>query len=623
MGLKQFEARSVAAAEPGWRAPEPSLLPAFPVGAADRAPRLGHRLSQITADSGAPAVAQLRACEKCGGAGGGEEVVQRMDAGGAGAAPVAASPAGIPSDLQAGVESLSGMDLSDVRVHKGSAKPRGVGALAYTQGNEVHLGPGQDEHLAHELWHVVQQRQGRVRVTTQVGGKGINDDDGLEREADAMGKRALQMRASPALQRRARREGAPPAHAAPIQGFWPFTDSHAPPANVGGRIAALQQTLNGSQPHEQASPAWYATQQDNLHQAQDDVHAWWRDHGHDATDQQRQEMTNHLYALEDHHQALVDVQLQHNHPLWLPAGTSAGDRNRANQVWGDVQNNTGNLKITQGGAAFRRQTLGGVAKLLEGAHGRDMLEELNAAQGGDANREVHIGADWSGDFALAGREHQAGSWATPKVSGTQAHRLVDANTPGAGVGSYVQIDRAHRETETGAHGTGVPMPYSLTLGHELGHALHNLRGTSAGAPSDRPAFEALPPEEQALWSNAEEHQNITQHENALRAEQGLPARAYHRPPRVVRATRMKNDLRDRIEQVSADFPEDARVRDLDPSLPGFYEQDGIDTPEFYENANQHIASLYRNRSLKRAAAAGGILAGTALAGLGLYRWLKK
>ncbi|MEL6127089.1 MAG: DUF4157 domain-containing protein, partial [Pseudomonadota bacterium] len=38
--------------------------------------------------------------------------------------------------------------------------------MAYAQGSNIHLGPGQDQHLPHEAWHVVQQRQGRVPTTT-------------------------------------------------------------------------------------------------------------------------------------------------------------------------------------------------------------------------------------------------------------------------------------------------------------------------------------------------------------------------------------------------------------------------------------------------------------------------
>lgn len=98
---------------------------------------------------------------------------------------------GMPDQLKTGIESLSGIDMSDVRVHYNSDKPAGVGALAYTQGRDIHVATGQERHLAHEAWHVVQQAQGRVQPTTQFKDVAVNDDPGLEHEADVMGKRAL------------------------------------------------------------------------------------------------------------------------------------------------------------------------------------------------------------------------------------------------------------------------------------------------------------------------------------------------------------------------------------------------------------------------------------------------
>jgi len=99
---------------------------------------------------------------------------------------------GMPDQLKAGVESLSGVDLSDVQVHRNSNKPARLNALAYAQGSDIHLGPGQDQHLPHEAWHVAQQRQGRVKPTMQMAGEQINNDVGLEKEADVMGEKALQ-----------------------------------------------------------------------------------------------------------------------------------------------------------------------------------------------------------------------------------------------------------------------------------------------------------------------------------------------------------------------------------------------------------------------------------------------
>lgn len=102
-----------------------------------------------------------------------------------------ANNTGLPDNLKSGIESLSGMDMSDVRVHRNSAKPTQLNAHAYAQGNDIHLASGQEQHLAHEAWHVVQQRQGRVKPTTQLADVSINDDAGLEKEADVMGSKAL------------------------------------------------------------------------------------------------------------------------------------------------------------------------------------------------------------------------------------------------------------------------------------------------------------------------------------------------------------------------------------------------------------------------------------------------
>jgi hypothetical protein len=98
---------------------------------------------------------------------------------------------GLSDNLKSGVESLSGMDMSDVRVNYNSSKPAEVGALAYTQGTDIHVAPGEERHLPHEAWHVVQQKQGRVQPTIQMKGVAVNDDAGLEREADEMGSRAV------------------------------------------------------------------------------------------------------------------------------------------------------------------------------------------------------------------------------------------------------------------------------------------------------------------------------------------------------------------------------------------------------------------------------------------------
>lgn len=98
---------------------------------------------------------------------------------------------GLPDSLKSGLENLSGLSMDAVKVHYNSPKPAELNARAYTQGTDIHVASGQEKHLGHEGWHVVQQMQGRVQPTMQMqSGVNINDDAGLEKEADVMGGKA-------------------------------------------------------------------------------------------------------------------------------------------------------------------------------------------------------------------------------------------------------------------------------------------------------------------------------------------------------------------------------------------------------------------------------------------------
>jgi uncharacterized protein DUF4157 len=88
------------------------------------------------------------------------------------------------------MESRLGADLSDVRLHDDHAARQSadeLGATAYTSGNHVVIGEhGGDKHtLAHELTHVIQQRQGPVAGTDNGAGLRVSDPtDPFEREAE-------------------------------------------------------------------------------------------------------------------------------------------------------------------------------------------------------------------------------------------------------------------------------------------------------------------------------------------------------------------------------------------------------------------------------------------------------
>lgn len=98
---------------------------------------------------------------------------------------------GLPGNLKAGVEALSGFSLDSVRVHYNSPEPNKLNARAYTRGTDIYVGTGQERSLPHEAWHVVQQLQDRVRPTKKINSFNVNDSVQLEREADIMGARAL------------------------------------------------------------------------------------------------------------------------------------------------------------------------------------------------------------------------------------------------------------------------------------------------------------------------------------------------------------------------------------------------------------------------------------------------
>ena len=75
---------------------------------------------------------------------------------------------GMPDQLKSGVEQLSGIDMSDVKVHYNSDQPAQLQAHAFAKGTDIHIAPNQQQHLPHEAWHVVQQKQGRVKPTIQM-----------------------------------------------------------------------------------------------------------------------------------------------------------------------------------------------------------------------------------------------------------------------------------------------------------------------------------------------------------------------------------------------------------------------------------------------------------------------
>ncbi|WP_245761632.1 DUF4157 domain-containing protein [Saccharopolyspora shandongensis] len=103
----------------------------------------------------------------------------------------------LDAGLRDEMESRMGADFGDVRLHDDSTARRSaaeVGAVAYTSGRHIVSGTGGiDKHtLAHELTHVLQQRQGPVAGTDRGDGMRISDpSDRFERAAEANARRVM------------------------------------------------------------------------------------------------------------------------------------------------------------------------------------------------------------------------------------------------------------------------------------------------------------------------------------------------------------------------------------------------------------------------------------------------
>lgn len=98
----------------------------------------------------------------------------------------------LSDQLKGGIYAHSGLSINP-EVHLNSSKPAELDAYAYAQGNHIYVAPGQEKHIPHEAWHVVQQVRGKVKPTRLLNGYRINDNPQLENEADAMGAEIIRI----------------------------------------------------------------------------------------------------------------------------------------------------------------------------------------------------------------------------------------------------------------------------------------------------------------------------------------------------------------------------------------------------------------------------------------------
>ncbi|GGZ28843.1 hypothetical protein GCM10010300_84780 [Streptomyces olivaceoviridis] len=176
----------------------------------------------------------------------------------------------LDTDTRTDMEGRLGADFSSVRVHTGSAahdSAKQIGAHAYTVGDNIVF--QRDSHdfsshqgrttLAHELTHVIQQRNGPVDGTEAPGGIRVSDpSDRFEQEASANAERALAAPApTPAsapvpVPEASSPQAAPssaPAVTAPVQRE--AADGEEEPADVQGSF--VQRAAEGGSEEEEES----------------------------------------------------------------------------------------------------------------------------------------------------------------------------------------------------------------------------------------------------------------------------------------------------------------------------------------------------------------------------------
>ncbi|NHN24917.1 DUF4157 domain-containing protein [Flavobacterium jejuense] len=466
-----------------------------------------------------------------------------------------ANNTGLPDNLKSGIENLSGHAMDDVKVHYNSDKPAQLNAHAYAQGTDIHIASGQEKHLPHEAWHIVQQKQGRVKPTLQMKGKvNINDDDGLEKEADVMGAKALvqkkeiiPIKTTPFIKNPA------------IQRVIAFNRRNLPNGTKKFIRTKINELNTYDKKHRNTKVALHA-QFKMIHDLETRINTFLTANATTISNTERSELFNVLRQTETLHLALSGRLAAHGHDMWLGNTNLSPKKQRQTQsLWHSLRTDSGNMKV-EGSVAFRSQAMSGYLHMLRGNHGRGMLKEMNKPQL-TADHNIIISDNHLANYTLAGKagQHDTGSWASS--IGNIRHDNQDAEN-GVGTGSFVQIHNTNPpatmgEYESGTHGEPIFAPNFITLAHELGHARHNLRGKTKqnawyGVPAQNPLHGR--DDEQGKWSNPEEYKNITQEENPVRLEHNMPKRKYHATIDSARATANRINMSAQLDHIYAMVP---------------------------------------------------------------------
>jgi hypothetical protein len=349
-----------------------------------------------------------------------------------------------------------------------------------------------------------------------------------------------------------------------------------------------------------------------LHNIENSVNTYLRVNTTSIPENERLELFRVLRQTENDHIKLTGRLAQHGHDIWLGnTNLSHKKQQQTQRLWHSLRQSQGNVKIDTTNKDFKNQVLSGYVHLLGGDHGRGMLRELNKFHPGvghhpDPGKHIHISDNFLPRFQGIGKqgEHAAGSWA---YGIGQVHHNNTHHQNGTGTGSYVQVQHSTPQKtgdyETDVKGKPLHSPKFITLGHELGHARHNLRGT-AGYLRDWNDLDPRNPLHgpgaqvaRAQWTGSEEFQNITHQENQIRREQGLPVRKFHATKNAQVAHKNRIELTNLFETQVARVPQEPRYLAIRQQLGAFSHRLQVST----DMANpQQVGALRRDLNTFRA-----------------------
>lgn len=491
-----------------------------------------------------------------------------------------AASGGLPAALKSGVEQLSGVAMDDVNVHYNSNKPKLLQAHAYAQGTDIHLASGQEKHLPHEAWHVVQQKQGRVKPTKQLKANlNINDSAHLEKEADIMGQKAnsIAVKDAPltstnALQKKELTQQPIQRVIDPVPDLLPkdilqfisdynkldektplnerikklfiiehlvydcLTEFLVPDLNEESTAAPLQEVLN-------------------------------------SLKEERVNVVGQSVKNEDH---LKEGDLPIAHFDKLNEETQKKIRN----IWLRLVTSSGSIKILETDSdtkeehkGFSVRILTEFSRLLEGEFGRELVEEVNASKHLLIIEPFHQSTNKSKDLSAAPLRSDDSDLLKilPKVpdkdllvhypeiditnfSEKERRKLINRLKPtqekqlgvalkdgsettyfqfGSGSDAKITVPSHLKDSSqyidsrlADKDGNELTTPLFILLGHELGHVSHIQRGTISREAKIPNHFKSKK-ENDHYGSDQEEYVNIEENENALREEHRLGKRKGH------------------------------------------------------------------------------------------------